>query len=304
MNGRESRIYHKETMKKQVVSALLAAAVVSTAANAVTIEKQFTVKSLRAIAEDVSVVELPAKAAEIVASADEDVRERVAIRTVRVFLQNHHSLAPSLVAAISAGSPEVAAAVAAEAVKLFPESAYSITKAAATAAPEQAVQIALRAAKADKGRVGPIAAGVRRAIPDQADQFNGVLAALVSGDRVESVDLAIITVQIRIGTSRNNTPADIRNLLLNNPAGQQQQSFKGITVTTKPVFDENGNPAFDEFGNRQIDITVEVDTDVAPEIPENLSGAEEDNFDQVIRDLLATDDNSFTREVIKAEYTL
>ena len=278
----------------------MAVAVASVSANAITVEKQgsiATVKAIRAIAEETSVVELPAKAAEIVTAAKEENRKKVAIRTVRVFLQGNHSLAPSLVGAIAKAAPEVAAAVTSEAIALFPESAYSITKAAVAAAPDYAVQIAMSAAANNRASAGQITAGVQRALPSStAAQFNNVLTALSQGERVESADLAIVTIKVRIGSSNNTTPADITNPTLNVPGeSNQQQVFQGVEqkVETVEVTAPDGTTTTETI------ITFVVDTGNL-EVPDDLAGQEQSTFDIIARQLDNT--SSFVKEVVIEEY--
>ena len=271
----------------------MAVAVASLTASAITVDNQapISVKAIRAMASETSVVELPAKAAEIVSAASEETREKVAIRTVRIFLQNHHSLAPSLVGAIAHAAPEVAAAVTAEAIRLFPESAYSITKAAVSAAPKHAVQIALRAGAADRARSAEITAAVQRAIPEHAEAYLNVLSALVKGERVETVDLAVVTVKIRIGSSTDNRPASETNLSLNNVIGQQQQTFVGTNqrIETDPDTGE-------QF------VIVEVDLGATVEVPEDLTGQDKNDFDVLVRQLFNDNKNPFVNNVTIQAY--
>ena len=276
-------------MKTRVVSALMAVAVASMTASAVTVDKRIpSVKAIRAIASETSVVELPAKAAEIISQASDETREKVAIRTVRIFLQNHHSLAPSLVGAIANAVPELAATVAAEAIKLFPESAYSITKAAVAAAPEQAVRVAIAATSAQEGQVAGIVAGVQRAIPGQVEQFNSLFAALSAGERFESADLAILTVKFRIGTSSGRNPAN-PNPIFNAPTGGQNQTFAGVT----PVFET------DPVTNEVI-VTFTVDTG-NQDVSEDLSGQEAlDIFDVISRVLVQ--EGQFKKQPVIQKY--
>ncbi len=268
----------------------MAVAVASITASAVTVDKQIpSVKAIRAIAAETSVVELPAKAAKIVAEASEETREKVAVRTVRIFLQNHHSLAPSLVGAIANSTPEVAPAVVAEAISLFPESAYSITKAAVAAAPKYAIQIALRAAASNRAQAQNISAGVERAIPAHAQDYRNVLTAISTGERVESADLAIVTVKVRIGSSSEITPADLNNPVLNvGGQGAQQQVFTGVqqSVVTNPD------------GSVEIVFTIDTGNE---EIPENFQGQEQSGFDIITRDLLKGN-NAFVRDITIETY--
>ena len=241
------------------------------------IDESFSVSSLRKIAEATSVVERPAKAAEIIVLAPEEDRERIAVRVVRLFLSRYHSLAPSLVAEIAKQLPELAATVAAEAISLFPESAYSITKAAVSAAPERALEIALRAAALTPRMADTIAVGVQRGIPDRAWQYRAVIAGIQEARRTEHIDMAVFTIKIRIGSGTGITPKEVGRL------------FDGVEQRTRT--DAEGN----EF------VFFEVDSDFV-DIPEDLSGQEEDKFDVILRKLLATEDNPFTREVVKQEY--
>ncbi|MBT5704835.1 MAG: hypothetical protein HOI66_00850 [Verrucomicrobia bacterium] len=287
-------------MKTQVVSALMAVAVASLSANAITVDKNtpLSVKTMRAIVSETSVVELPAKAAEIVTAASEETREKVAVRTVRIFLQNHHSLAPSLVGAIANAAPEVAPAITAEAITLFPESAYSITKAAVAAAPEQAVRIALRAAGANPGHIGQIRAGIDRGIPTLAPEFQRILATIGSGERIETVDLAILTVRVRIGTSSNTTPADLTNIALNVAGdGAPQQVFAGVvqTVVEVPVTDPvTGIITIEK------EVVFTIDTG-SVEVPEDLTGQQSSQFDLIARVL--NTGSGFVKEVVIESYT-
>jgi len=276
-------------MKLKVVSALVAVAAVSLTANAVTLDKNIpSVKSIRAIADASTLVELPAKAAEIVTGAPEDIREKVAVRTVRIFLQGNHSLAPSLVGAIAKAAPEVAPAVVAEAVSLFPENAYAITKAATSVAPKQAIQIALRAAAANPTNAATISSGIQNAIPQHRDDVVSIFNALANGERVESANLAIVTVKVRIGSSSSITPADLNNPTLNTGAGETQQVFTGVqqSLVTNPD------------GSVEIVFTIDTGNE---EIPENLNGQEQTGFDIITRDLLKGD-NAFLRDITIESY--
>ena len=277
----------------------MAVAVASLSANAITVDKNtpISVRTMRAIVSETSVVELPAKAAEIVTAASEETREKVAIRTVRIFLQNHHSLAPSLVGAIANAAPEVAPAVTSEAIMLFPESAYSITKAAVAAAPKQAVLIALRAAQVNPSQIGSIRAGIDRGAPALAPQFQQVLATIASGERVETADLAILTVRVRIGTSSSTTPADLSDLTLNvGGEGNTQQVFTGVVQTV--VEEEVTDPDTGVVTIEKV-IVFTIDTG-SVDVPEDLTGQQNSNFDLIARVLNTGSD--FVKEVVIESY--
>ena len=280
-------------MKKRVVTAFAAVALASVTANAlveVAPGQVLSAKAIREIAVEASIIELPAKAAVIVSSAPAEVREKIAVRTVRIFLQEHYGLAPSLVGAIAAASPEVAAATASEAIKLFPENAYSITKAAVAAAPKHAVQIAIRASMATPSKTEAIGGGARHAVPAHAPQIDTFFEALASGERVETAALAIVQVKIRIGSSSDPIPADLSNPTLN-VAGldNEQLDFEGVQteVVETPVIDPTtGEQQIDDQGNPVVEriLTFSIDTGDL-EVPENLSGQDISNFDTIVRQL-------------------
>lgn len=117
-----------------------------------------SIQRIRAIAENTPLVERPQKAAELISHAVSQEQTRVAIRVVRLFLVEAHSLAPSLVASIVKQHPTIAKAVVLETISLFPELAYSITQAAISNAPDQAAQIALQAAIQHVDQAEPILA--------------------------------------------------------------------------------------------------------------------------------------------------
>ena len=227
----------------------------------------WTVSALREQAEMVPVVELPAKAAEIVASALEEDRKRLAVRTVRIFLSERHSLAPSLVGAICRAAPEVSVAVTAEAVRLFPESAYSIVRAAVASAPEFAVSICLQSTIAEPDRVRQIVNGLRRGDSSKLPEFQ-VLVTAMSSATEEMVDAAVQSTRNRIGTSTLNKPANPNDPRDNNPAGQPQLKFLD-----------------------------------GMEVPEDLSGGELiSHFDRIRRELLLGDGNQFDDDVVIQDY--
>ncbi|MDA7510652.1 hypothetical protein N8642_02055 [bacterium] len=217
--------------------------------------------------ENVSVVELPAKAAEIIVGHPEKGRKRFAVRVVRVFLQERHSLAPSLVGAVCSAVPDVSAAVAAEAVQLFPESAYSIVKAAVASAPEMVVSICLQASIEVPDRNRQIVNGLRRGHPTGITELVRVVTPL-STARVEMIDAAVRSTRNRMGTSLSNEPANPSDLLDNNPSGLPQLRYP-----------------------------------VGVEVPEDLSGSELLNlFDQIRRLLLLGDENQFDDDILIERY--
>lgn len=227
-----------------------------------------SVRELGRVRDSLPLVELPAKAAELVASADAKEQERLAVRVVRVFLVGKHSLAPSLVGAICHEVPEVSPQLVSEAVRLFPELTHSIVKAAVVSAPEQASLICLQAALEDPQKKVEVINALRRGLPDGVPELQSVLQFLVDG-RVESISDAVYITKNRIGTSTFNQPANPLDPRDNNPPGTPQLRFPDDPI----------------------------------EIPENLSGTELTNFfDTLLREIITGEENQFDDDVVIERY--
>lgn len=277
-------------MRNRIVCTIVVAAAALTA-GAVTGENENpipTAKAVRELAKTTSVVELPAKAGEIVKSVPEAERERIAVRTLRIFLEGRQALAPTLVGEIIQAAPEVAMAVVTEAVRLFPESAHNIARAAAAVAdPEQVALIALRAAAAAPHKATAVSTNVRRAVPEQEAQLEAFFGALQSSERVETSDSIIISVPIRIGVEGGNTPGKVAVLI-------DEEGFENIE--TFPLFEgvTHGIVEDSETGERNVIFVLDKNVETrTPEIAETVVG----NFDIIVRRLLTTDSNLFTKEI-------
>lgn len=160
-----------------------------------------SLQELQALSESTPIMEIPAKAAELIQSAEPEQRVQYGIRMVRVFLTERHSLAPSLVAAICRIAPEISVNVVSEAVKLFPEQSHRIVKAAVAAAPEFAARIALQATLDAPDQARPIRIALRSARSD-ASPLVGDLSTTLPFDRSESFESAIDTSKNRIEPGR------------------------------------------------------------------------------------------------------
>ena len=277
-------------MKNRIVYAIMAVAAVLTA-GAVTVENENptpTAKAVREMAKTTPAVELPAKASEIVKSVSESERERIAVRTLRIFLEGRQALAPTLVGEIIQAAPETAMAVVTEAVRLFPESAHNIARAAAVAAaPDQVALIALRAAAAAPHKATAVSTNVRKAVPEQESQLMAFFGALQSSERVETSDSIIISVPIRIGSGGGNTPGRVAILL-------EEDSYEDIE--TYPLFEgvTHGISEDPETGDRSVIFILDRTAEQrAPEVAETVVGS----FDVIVRRLLTTESNLFTQEI-------
>ena len=278
-------------MRNRIVCTIVVAAAANLTAGALTVENGNpipTAKAVRELAKTTSVVELPAKAGEIVKSVPEAERERIAVRTLRIFLEGRQALAPTLVGEIIQAAPEVAMAVVTEAVRLFPESAHNIARAAAAVAdPEQVALITLRAAAAAPHKATAVSTNVRRAVPEQEAQLEAFFGALQSSERVETSDSIIISVPIRLGAEGGNTPGKVAVLL-------DEEGFEDIE--TFPLFEgvTHGIVEDPETGERNVIFVLDKNVETrTPEIAETVVGS----FDVIVRRLLTTDSNLFTQEI-------
>lgn len=285
-------------MKNRIVYAIVAVAATTLTAGAVTVENENpipTAKAVREVAKTTSAVELPAKASEIVKSVPEAERERIAIRTLRIFLEGRQALAPTLVGEIIQAAPETAMAVVTEAVRLFPESAHTIARAAAAVAdPEQIALIALRAASAAPHKATAVSTNLRKALPERESQLTAFFGAiqsqvdaLQSSERVETSDSIIISVPIRIGIGGGNTPGKVATLL-------DEEDYSDIE--TYPLFEgvTHGISEDPETGERSVIFILDQTAETrAPEIEETVVGS----FDVIVRRLLNVDSNLFVRNI-------
>ncbi len=141
-------------------------------------------------------VELPAKAAELVAKADAKNLQQTTIDVVKAAVGLNPAAAAVIVGAIAQSTPEMAATAAATAISLVPSQAVAIARAAAAAAPKQAgkiveaicrmlpatyQKIATAVAEVVPGAGREILAGIAAAIPTLKDSINNMLAGYVGG---------------------------------------------------------------------------------------------------------------------------
>ena len=270
-------------------------------------ETRYSLKTIKRIAKETAVVDLSPTAAKILESVPEDEKGRIAERVIRVFLKGRGLLAPNLVSAIAHAHPKLSVVVATEAIKLFPESAYSIAKAAAAAAPENAFLLNLLAVLENKEQTEAISAGVRHGSGEREKALVDLLTSLAQGERVESVAEAIVTVKFRIGGGRSNVPANGNRPELNTPGSNTpQEVFEGVTqqIIQEPVKDGQGNVVTDGAGNPILMpvLVVQIDTGNV-EVPDDLTGQEiVDEFDVLLRSVLNVESNRFFGGIVLEAY--
>jgi hypothetical protein len=125
-------------MKRQIMIVAMAAALVSPSVFAVS---NAQLKSAKKTISSVPVLELPAKAAELVTQAAKEDREAIAVTVTRAAISKSRSSAPQIVAAISKAAPDVAAPVARIAAEMETAQSATIQAAAIGAAPQARAEI-------------------------------------------------------------------------------------------------------------------------------------------------------------------
>jgi hypothetical protein len=119
----------------------------------------------------VTVMEIPAKAADLVAQAPVAQRDATAVDVVKISLQKNPTIAPAVVGTIVRKSPETAPVVAATAASLQPKQAKLIAQAAASAAPTKAREIVKSVCKLFPKESREIAVAVAQVAPKQAQEI-------------------------------------------------------------------------------------------------------------------------------------
>jgi hypothetical protein len=116
----------------------------------------------------VSVLEMPATAAQLVTRADAQQREVVTAAVVNNAADLKPTALPAVVGAIAKAQPDMAATAAAVAAAAQPKLAAEISKAAAAAAPKQALAIVAAVTKALPAAARNVALAVAEVAPDAA----------------------------------------------------------------------------------------------------------------------------------------
>ena len=158
-----------------------------------TVAKDEQTATLKAAFNKVPAVDVPAKAADIVAQAKDSERDMTAMNVVKVALQKSPTIAPAIVGAIAKQSPETAPVVAATAATLQPKQVKLIAQAAAAAAPQKAGEIAEAVAKALPAEYRDIALSVSQGAPKSTKEILAGVSAAVPGIRAP-IDQAISTL--------------------------------------------------------------------------------------------------------------
>ena len=114
---------------------------------------------------NVSSPELPAQAAKLVAQANANEQNSVAVAVVRAAIEKNRASTLFIVSAVAKAVPSVAPVVAATAATMEPKQAGQIAKAAAAAAPSQAAEIVFAICKERPGSYGIVAVGASEAVP-------------------------------------------------------------------------------------------------------------------------------------------
>ena len=139
--NRESQSFEAMNMKKLVTTAALLVAMATVAApsaQALTLAEK---KAAKKAVLSVPAPEMPAKAAELVGSADKKDRTAMAVAVVEAVIFKNRAIAPLVVSAVIKAAPEAASEVTLAATRIDGAQAAAIVKAATAAAPEQSTAI-------------------------------------------------------------------------------------------------------------------------------------------------------------------
>lgn len=178
--SRRYRPLEIESMKSKVtLGAALVVALTTFGTPTTSALTESQVKAIQTAFNNVPRPELPARAAALVAKADEKEQQKTAVEAVKAIVAKFPSSAPALIGAIAKAAPEVASAAAATAVELAPHEALAIARAAASAAPTRAGQIAASVAKVRPKAAVNIAVTIINAVPAAGPEIVDSVAVAV-----------------------------------------------------------------------------------------------------------------------------
>lgn len=135
------------------------------------------VLSARKVLKPLPAVEVPAKAAELVAQANVNDRDATAAAVVTAALNVRPTSGMAVVGAVARQMPETAPTAAVTAANLKPKELANIASSAASAAPKQAARIVEALCKAMPAKYAVIASAVAKAAPSES---KSVVAAVLT----------------------------------------------------------------------------------------------------------------------------
>lgn len=178
------------------------------------------VASARNALKNQPAMEMPAKAAQMVAEAKAEDRESTAACVVTAALDLRPASTLPVVGAIASRSPEAAAATAAKAAAMQPKKLAEIAAAAAAAAPSQAGQIVEALCKAAPAKYALIASSVSRAVPSASKEIVSAVKAAVpsvkpfveraAGDLAQDATVAAIMLRTELLQSSGSQTAQAK----------------------------------------------------------------------------------------------
>jgi len=131
----------KMTMKKVTILAAVLTAILISSAGTVNALTQEELAQVKVEIKNAPAAELAATAAGLVAKAQKDQKEEIALEVVKLAIEKNPASAVSVVSSVAMVVPESAAKIAALAAKLVKEQADQIAVAAAKVAPSQSEKI-------------------------------------------------------------------------------------------------------------------------------------------------------------------
>lgn len=165
-------------------------------------------------------VEMPAKAAQMVAAATAEDRESTTACVIAAAMDVRPASTLPVVGAVARQTPEAAAIAAVKAAAIQPKKLAEIAAAAAAAAPSQAGQIVEALCKAVPAKYAVIASSVARAVPTASKEIvSAVKAALPSvkplveraaGDLAQNATVTAIMMRTELLQSSDSQPAQTK----------------------------------------------------------------------------------------------
>ncbi len=198
------------------------------------------VASARKTLKGLPAVEMPAKAAQMIAAASAEDREATLGYVITAALELRPTSILPVVGAVARQTPEVAAATAVKAAAIQPKKLSEIAAAAAAAAPKQAGNIVEALCKAAPAKYSVVASSVARAVPSASQQI------------VAAVKVAVPSVKPLVERATSDLAQDasvaaimLRSELLQSSAARSSESVVASASPTPvgpPTVGEPYNP--------------------------------------------------------------
>jgi hypothetical protein len=175
------------TMKNLILSALVVFSVNIMLPNHASAAEKTSPKAIAKQLKSVTAAELPAKAAQLISSADAKEKEATTVAVVKSAVGISPASAPAIVGAIAAANPDMAALAAKTAAALQPKQAVAIARAAAAAAPAKASQIVEAVGREIPSAYRDVAVAVINVAPKSKTEIMAAAVPTATAPAVEAV---------------------------------------------------------------------------------------------------------------------